>query len=433
MTFTTFRIPTSLSPSGLSSMAPPDSSQDPQLRRKDIGSCPLGTKGNLQLMPCNMGTAPATRIGVLFSEIRRSLADKLVSLKFKLTQSSEARAQREKLVEARVEARANSRRIGNLLGSLTAKVNGGGDFVNCNDCLAIAQALKELNVPSDGGLYSLKGAKYCLGTYLNEAGEHDLIVLRDGVLSNEDACKELLDKISPDRDNPLRIQASQVLGDIAAAVNQQLARRAAHDPVQRIVGLLAASPIDGKELHEQLMRIPNFETTLAYYFQALTKDEFQALLDTKLSESLDTAYMAHLRATRGYTSRTVDSVGSLFAIEFVRRAPPEFAQRVNELSVALIEGDQLNVSDALHRLSLAVKATYQDWKKLPDLANFELQSMVKDSMSLFRDWGNNWDGPLNWHSLSKLDDDTRANLSAAALVLDSFGLKLAVDPDLRDS
>lgn len=45
-----------------------------QLQREDLGACPLGIVGNLQVNAKQGGTAPARRAGVLLSEIRRSLA-----------------------------------------------------------------------------------------------------------------------------------------------------------------------------------------------------------------------------------------------------------------------------------------------------------------------------------------------------------------------
>lgn len=85
--------------------------------------------------------------------------------------------------------------------------------------------------------------------------------------------------------------------------------------------------------------------------------------------------------------------------------------------------------EALYRLSLAVKEIYQAWEVLPLPTIMFLRRMVEKSMDVLRDHQNNPVGPLNRHSLSKLDDGRRRHLSAAAVVLCHFGLEL--DPQLR--
>ncbi|WP_454005750.1 hypothetical protein [Alcaligenes sp. Marseille-Q7550] len=72
----------------------------------------------------------------------------------------------------------------------------------------------------EGGVYSLKEAKYCLDTYLDELREADLVALSQGVLSKEAACNHVLDEISIRSDDKLRMQLSGLLGDVAKAVNQ---------------------------------------------------------------------------------------------------------------------------------------------------------------------------------------------------------------------
>lgn len=70
----------------------------------------------------------------------------------------------------------------------------------------------------------------------------------------------------------------------------------------------------------------------------------------------------------------------------------------------------------------------QTYETLPDQLMRELRQLVGESMDLFRDDQSNPAGPLNGHSLSKLDDDIRANLGGAVPGLRSFGLKL--EPDM---
>ena len=94
------------------------------------------------------------------------------------------------------------------------------------------------------------------------------------------------------------------------------------------------------------------------------------------------------------------------------------------LEMALGAGNRLAASNALYRLSLAVKDTRQVFGMLPDYMNKALLRQVEQSMDLFRDDQTNPVGPLNGHSLRKLDDGIRANLGGAAEGLRSFGLEL---------
>ncbi|MGE8591731.1 MAG: hypothetical protein ACN6OD_20370, partial [Alcaligenes sp.] len=48
--------------------------QEPALERKDLGSCPLGTVGNLQFNAKQGGTRRATAVGVWLSDLRRSVS-----------------------------------------------------------------------------------------------------------------------------------------------------------------------------------------------------------------------------------------------------------------------------------------------------------------------------------------------------------------------
>ncbi len=117
-----------------------------QLQRDDLESCPLGTVGNLQFNAEQGGTAPAPRAGAPLSELSQPLADRRADLTVDVTgESSQARAQREALVQARAEVRANSLLIGNLLGSLTARVDEEGRFVDADDRSKFVQALMALN------------------------------------------------------------------------------------------------------------------------------------------------------------------------------------------------------------------------------------------------------------------------------------------------
>ncbi|WP_394065281.1 hypothetical protein [Alcaligenes sp. WGS1538] len=396
-----------------------------QLQREDLESCPLGTIGNLKYN--KGGTAPARRAGVLLSEMRRSLAARGADFTAYFTgESSEARAQREELAEAR----ANSRRIGNLLGSLTARAF--PQPIDPKKLSGIAQALKELNLPPESGLYSLKGARNCLDTYMAELNELDIDALCDGVLSNNSSCEAVLDRISLRPDDPLRIQASRVLGDIKEALNQRLIHDAMHAPLSKVVELLAADPVNALDLTKQLMEVSQDVDAHLYYFATLSTDEFKGLLGVlHSSQNLDVIRQA-LRQTENLwmEDHVLELLHSLES-EFHRRAPDSLHDQQFNLRSALGAGNRLALPDALYRLSLAMEETHQTWGALPDGSVWPVQRLVEDSKNLLRDHQSNPVGPLNWYSLGDLDDGMRKNLDAAAVVLRRFGLKLEMDLESR--
>ena len=204
-----------------------------QLQREDLESCPLGAVGNLQFNAEQGRPAPAPRLGAPLSAMNQPLADRPADLTVDVTgESSQARAQREALVQARAEVRANSLLIGNVLGSLTAKVDEEGRFVDASDRSRIARALMELNRSGgEGGLYSLKGATYSLHTYLEELAEFDFVALSQGGLGNGRAVNDILAEISACPDDAARSQALRLLTDIAEAFNQQVLRQSVHEPL----------------------------------------------------------------------------------------------------------------------------------------------------------------------------------------------------------
>ena len=402
-----------------------------QLRREDLEPCSLGTVGNLQFNAEQGGTAPAPRVGGILSEMNQSLVDRRADMNADLAcEASQARAQREALTEARAEVRANSLLIGNLLGSLTAKVDKEGRFVDAHDRSRSARALTELNESgAEGGLYSLKGAKYCLHTYLEELTEYDLVALTGGVLSNENACEAVLDGVSTRPDDALRMQASRLLKEVAKAVSQQTARHAMHEPLLRIVDLLAADSVNKQELGAQLSMLSDDRNTQKLYFRTLSTDEFKGLLGTLHSKNLNAVRQA-LWQTGDYrqANSLIGLVHSL-ELEFSRRASRSLRNEQVNLTLALGAGSVLAVTDVLCRLSRVVEDTYQTWGALPKSEVERVQRLVESSVDLLRDHQNNPVGPLNGHSLRKLDDGRRKSLGAAAAVLGGFGLEL--EPELR--
>src|SRR5690606_5450307 len=127
----------------------------------------------------------------------------LTKLSYNVGASTEQRAQRFVLDQAR----DNSRRVGNLLGNLT------GSPRDSKVQSRIAQGLARLGDLSGGDLSKLPGGKESLKTYLSELGLMDLSALRSGVLGDPKAREAVISRVEPPR---LRTQASALLDQISA-------------------------------------------------------------------------------------------------------------------------------------------------------------------------------------------------------------------------
>lgn len=216
--------------------------QEPALERKDLGSCPLGTVGNLQFNAKQGGTRRATAVGVWLSDLRRFWS----SMAFRLISSSKpARSQRASLSQVR----KNSRRIGNLLGSLTARAD------DLKGQRRIAQELARLGVLADGDLSNLKGWQYCLSSYLDDLTRADLEALVFGAAGSQAAREAVLNRISPDISHPSRKQASVLLNLILHDAVQRLTIANAKQSLSGIAAQLSCKPLDGQKLKQELFRL----------------------------------------------------------------------------------------------------------------------------------------------------------------------------------
>lgn len=260
--------------------------QDLVLERADLASRPLGAVGNLQFKAEPAGMRRAG--GALLSGVRCLLAGLRANLAFFLTLPfAQARAQRNALVMAR----DNSRRIGNLLGSLTAPVEDAKAHVRA------AQRLADLGRRAQGDLNTLCGGRYCLSTYMDELDDSAIKALRCGVLGSLEARLAVLNQISPEK---LRIQASHVLSQIVAHLDQRLAKDCARDALWQLAEQLSAAPIDGQTLKGLLTQLSadvkasgaasaelsdGYE--LARLLQSLPKEQSKALLIQLRSGALE--------------------------------------------------------------------------------------------------------------------------------------------------
>lgn len=81
----------------------------------------------------------------------------------------------------------------------------------------------ELAKQSQGKLDALKGGQDSLDWYVKELNSCDLFALNRGVLCSQYSMEEVLNQISKSKDDPLRMQASQVLDRIRTLIKDRLA------------------------------------------------------------------------------------------------------------------------------------------------------------------------------------------------------------------
>lgn len=251
--------------STLKSLLQVDTNSSDMLGRKDVGSCVLGTVGNLRFSAKQGGSARATRTGVMLSEIRRSVANLFTGLTryvMRAPQSVRARS------DALDQARANSRLIGNLLGSLTSPADSVMGWVR------ITQKLEQLAERSKGDLANLKGWHYCLETYVAELSNADLKAMRNGVLGNAFAREFLLCEDSGKHPG----LATEMLNQIAQVLERRLAQTL-QEPLEGIAEQLSAKSIDGEKLKGYLSSLYSSPAIAALdrYLPSLSEDKLTKL------------------------------------------------------------------------------------------------------------------------------------------------------------
>lgn len=105
--------------------------------------------------------------------------------------------------------------LGNVLGGLTASRD--KPLVHAR----LVTELRALGECSGGNVRSLSGAQNCLFIYLDELNDVDIKALREEMLGSQEAKIAILDQISLQPHHPSRKQASQVLDQIANALDQR--------------------------------------------------------------------------------------------------------------------------------------------------------------------------------------------------------------------
>ncbi len=235
----------------------------------DIAPGALGTVGNLRFSFQDGGTPRANRPRGC-SWIRSLLTE----LKFFCCESEARRA-----VHAdEMEVFKNSRRIGDLLGSLTAHW---ADEAGQRD---VVKQLKKLSKRSQGNLANLEGGAYSLSAYMDELTARDIRALREGPLGFRETREAILDQISPGR---LHAQAYLVLTQVERALEQREARdaRNAMEQVFRRIAGTALEKMDWQTLRTDLEFVYKDKGRLQAYLSSLPKDHAMALY-TKMTQMI---------------------------------------------------------------------------------------------------------------------------------------------------
>ncbi|WP_454006120.1 hypothetical protein [Alcaligenes sp. Marseille-Q7550] len=404
------------------------------LERKDLEPCPLGRMGNLQFNVEQGGTARAGRISTLLSDICHSLAHFLNEFGFtSICEPSEERSQR----HAVVQARKNSRRLGDLLGSLTARAD------DAQACSRIAVKLIKLCDPLRGDLGRMMGGQKSLTFYLSELSDSDLIAMHNGVSGCPLARAAMLKEIS-------RVSAwkgeqlPEVLNQIAEALRDQFIQRVVQEPFGQIVRQLSGRSVDGCELREPLIRLAKgldqFEASrratamgkggdpLDGYLRFLPEGQLELLLTHCLSGRLNTVQQTLSRTDNDSESQAaamLERIGNSLEREWRARARPGPANSPGHADHAEM---QFKASKRLYDLSAWVGGTMRTQGSLPEGLYEKVRSQVDAAMALFRDARNNPIGSLNRASLMRLGDSTlwylhrASNLRSLGLILDQDAL-----------
>lgn len=219
----------------------------PALRRQDLAPYPLGTVGNLHFTAREGGTPRAYYAAVLLSDACQSLSDKWADMQCcAFMESEDARARRESLREIRVYSQC----MGELLGSLTAKVDRNTErFTDSLSQPRIGSALLELIRQPGGNLDDSVRKRNCLETYLDELKVVDLIALHNGVLACNHARAAVLRQVPSE----LFAQASDELNRIGVAVKQKFTLKVVQEPLEQLLKLLNCSPMDQFGARKQLL------------------------------------------------------------------------------------------------------------------------------------------------------------------------------------
>ncbi|HET8597430.1 MAG TPA: hypothetical protein VFM22_06695 [Castellaniella sp.] len=415
------------------------------LQRQQLESGPLGQVGNLRFK-AEPGATPRTSGPNVFQRFGQFLS----KVAFYVGASPAQRAQQFVLDQAR----DNSRRIGNLLGNLTASPN------DRKAQAKIAEGLARLGDLSGGDFSRLPGGQQALNTYLGELGLPDLSALRSGVLGDPQARQATLDRVDPPH---LRAQAAQVLDQIVRAMDQHLAGQVVREPLSQIQGLLSARPVDGVALEAQLGKLSEGLAMmggdkLGVHLQGLSRNELRTLRDLlhggkldgakqaltqirdpdarplriedapdRVHETLDPGLIQSGRIQHG--EAMLDRLSLALDKEIQARIEGTHPGLTDGLQAAIKRGDRSAIARALFDLNGTIGALQDAYGTLPEDTLRAVRAQVSGAMTALRNPDTNPEGPLTRDSLQRLDDNAlgllrrSGNLRGLGLQLDRDGAR----------
>lgn len=426
----------------------------------------LGSTGNLRFKLKQGGTPRIGRFDVLRSRIGNLLARLKVAVS-RATQ--EIRAQR----KAVIQSRADSLRIGSLLGRLTASAKDGK--AQRRIARELVQLCKQINKdrPAAGdGLGVLSGTKrQALSAHLYALNDVDLHALRLGALGQPGMRDKVLAQVESfeKQGDCLKEQAEAILSQIKAAVDQRLAESALGGPLAELDRALSPAaadgtipPVNGQELADKLIKLssvlamvdesdqsfrlsrredimqeceapqrsPRVRSMLDVYLGTLSRDDVQGLGAAFRADKLEAAQQALAQVGAEAESKQalamLESLRAAVGSEMQARAAWEgIAARVD---LARSSGDRDLAYQALCDTDALLAETEQAYGWVSkDMAEYA-RNVVGHARETLRDVKNNPNGPLNDASLRRLDPASLEGLRRSAR-LHALGLQLEASAD----
>ncbi|WP_394065651.1 hypothetical protein [Alcaligenes sp. WGS1538] len=311
--------------------------------------------------------------------------------------------------------------------------------------------LARLSELSQGDLISLPEGWKSLSSSLDELQRASLLALRTKVLGREAALAAVLKQVSPD----ISDQAAGVLKQIRKALDERFVNVFIQEPLEELCTLISLSSIEQLEdnqvkiaellnilytglyelgLNEEGKRMPR-EDVLSAYFRALPESTAQSMLSGLWYAKLLKIHMMMF----GRPLPSSSEIGELLAYnnsssmagclgmwaekEAFVQAQPALRQVGKKLMQAEAAQDRRAGSKVLSDLDLLVNKTEEIAGGLTNEFIEDVRSLIKTGLNLLRDAKTNPAGPLNEHSLQRLDDASLGHLRQA-LRLHPLGLEL---------
>ncbi|WP_394065648.1 hypothetical protein [Alcaligenes sp. WGS1538] len=331
-----------------------------------------------------------------------------------------------------------------LIRSLLSKLAASTDDVQAQS--GVAAELARLSGLSQGDLSTLSGGRESLAACMNELTYADIIALRTGVFSRAEVFEAVLSQAPPD----LSSQATDVLKQIRQVLNERFVSAFIQEPLEEIGRLLActAQLKDKQFWFEELLstlytgltvlsRIENgkdapLNEVLSAYFRTLPESMAQKMLFALRDGQLYSARLMLLSSQERLNSEALIYNQSRSMIAYLRlwvkneayaQAEPALRQVGRNLAQAQVAQDRRAGARALCDLDALVLEVREISSLISKEMAEDVRGLIKTGLNLLRDAKNNPAGPLNEHSLQRLDDACLGHVRQT-LRLRPYGLDL---------